>query len=997
MPPVNDEPTRQRTWRTIDEYTNSPEFRERLAAEFPESFVDCPDGLSRRHFLMLLSASAATGGLAGCTRHRPDEKIVPYVKQPEILIQGKPLYFATAFPFAGYGIPVLVESYMGRPIKIEGNPEHPASMGASDPFAQASIMGLYDPDRSRTVLKRGKISSWTSLLGELRATFEAQRGNKGAGLRILTERVTSPTLAAMLGQLLTQLPEAKWHVYEPCSSDGARLGAQMAFGTDVDAHYRFTDADVILVLDSDFLHCGPASLRYSREFADRRRVWQGEADPPRLYAIESRYTLTGGAVDSSSHRIPAPTWKLDQIARAVARAVGVEAAGEIAQLVVQPYEAWINAVAADLKAASGRSLVIAGDEQPSVIHALAHAMNSALGNYGKTVVYTDPIESVPGSSIDSLRELCSDLEHDRVEMLLVVGGNPIYTAPGDLMLDELFARAPYRLHLGQHYDETAELCHWHIPETHYLEAWGDIRAHDGIVTVQQPLIEPLYAGKSALNVLASLLGQTDHTPFDIIHDHWKAAMPQADFEQFWRKALHDGMLPGTAAPERQVTFTGGNAIASAPRPQPAALEVLFRPDPTIYDGRFCNNPWLQELPKQITKATWDNPVQISPAMSQKLGIHDGDEIEIRVGDRSVETPAIVVPGHSPGVITVFLGHGRSRAGQIGNGVGFDANFLRRSNALWSASDIEIRKTGKQSRLAVTQGHFTMDNRDLVRIGTVEEFRKNPNFAHEHHHGGKEDTSIYPQYPYEGYKWAMAIDTSVCTGCSGCVVACMAENNIPVVGKNQVLRSREMHWLRVDTYFVGDADNPRAFHQPLPCMHCEAAPCEPVCPVVATAHSSEGLNDMIYNRCVGTRFCQNNCPYKVRRFNFHKYADWKTPQRKLLYNPEVTVRERGVMEKCTYCIQRIAAARITSENEQRKVRDGEILTACQAACPTGAIVFGDINDPESAVAKIKKSPLNYGLLTELNTRPRTSYLAAVRNPNRTLAGAEKPTGEGGHHA
>ena len=963
-------------WRSLDELADTPEFRDYLEREFPPEASEWNDPLGRRRFLQLMAASLALAGLSACTR-QPTEKIIPYVRAPEEIIPGQPLYYATATTLGGYAQGVLVESHMGRPTKIEGNELHPASLGSTDLFAQASILTLYDPDRSQVVLEAGRISTWSAFLAALARALQTQRAQRGLGLRLLTETVTSPTLAEQIRAFLALYPEAQWHQYEPANRDNARAGARLAFGSVVEAQYRLDRADVILSLDADFLSCGPASVRYARDFAARRRVGPDRTTMNRLYVVEPVPTNTGAMAD---HRLPVQSARVEAVARAVAIELGIEAdaPGDFSEAEA----GWARAVARDLAAHRGSCVVIAGDTQPPVVHALAHALNQTLDNAGRTVVYTDPVEANPMDQTESLRALAADMDTGRVEMLVMLGGDPVYNAPADLRFAERLRKVPLRIHLSLYEDETSYLCHWHIPETHYLEAWGDARAFDGTVTIQQPLIAPLYGGKSALEFVAALAGQPNLTGHDIVRDDWKTRSKASDFETFWQRSVHDGMVAGTALAARAVSLQRDFSAGTPSSPGPG-LEINFRTDPTVHDGRFANNGWLQELPKALTRLTWDNACLLSPATAERLGIQNEDVIELRYQGRTVRGPAWISPGHADDSLTVFLGYGRTRAGRVGTGIGYNAYALRNSGAAWFDRGLEVSKTGTRTKLATTQHHHTMDGRPLVRASTLEEYTHHPHIFHEMAHEPPPGLTLYPGFRYDGYAWGMAIDLNACTGCNACVVACQAENNIPIVGKDQVARGREMHWLRIDRYYHGGLENPEVYHQPVPCMHCENAPCEVVCPVAATVHSDEGLNDMVYNRCVGTRYCSNNCPYKVRRFNFLLYSDLETPSLKLLRNPDVTVRSRGVMEKCTYCVQRINAARITSEKEGRKVRDGEIVTACQAVCPAQAIVFGDINDPKSRVAQLKAEPRNYALLADLNTRPRTTYLARLRNPNPEL--------------
>ena len=1013
-------------WRTLDELAGDPAFRERLYNEFPSQIEAITDPVERRTFLKLMGASLALAGLTACTR-QPEEKIVPYVRQPEEIIPGKPLFFATAMPLGGVAAGLLVESHEGRPTKIEGNPEHPGSLGATDIFAQASVLGLYDPDRSQTLTNVGEIRPWPAFLGAIRGALTAQQPLQGAGLRILTESVSSPTLAAQLRDLLARFPMAKWHQWDPASRDNARAGAMLAFGEYVERQYRLDQADVILALDADFLGSGSGGLRYARDFAARRQPQHADR-MNRLYALECMPTSTGARAD---HRLPLRASEIETVARLIAVAVGVSGLG--AQVVFNPPFKWVEAIAKDLRAHRGSSLVVAGDAQPAIVHALAHAMNQTLGNVGRTLIYTDPIEAAPVDQLQSLRDLAADMDAGKVDVLVIVGGNPVYTSPADIALAGAMNKVPLRVHLSLYDDETSELCHWQIPEAHFLESWSDARAYDGTVSIVQPLIAPLYGGKSAHELLAAMGDRPEQSGYDIVRQYWSRVQLAAgsgsvvsaatepsegpalspEFDAAWRRWLHDGVVPNTAFQPRSVSVQSGvlgqaGQLAPAGGPSTGAgqgLEIVFRNDPSILDGRFANNGWLQELPKPITKLTWDNAVLVSPATAERLkaggvpsaqgGEHGNitsSLVELRYRGRKVRGALFVVVGHPDDCATVHLGYGRRRAGHLGTGAGFDANAIRTSDAPWFGGGLEIVNTGETYSLACTQYHHLMEGRGMVRAVTRDEFVRDPKSVHESRGtgvvGANSETpprtiTLYPDVKYEGYKWGMAIDVNACIGCNACVVGCQAENNIPVVGKDQVLRGREMHWIRVDTYYRGPADNPETYFQPVPCMQCENAPCEVVCPVGATVHSDEGLNDMVYNRCVGTRYCSNNCPYKVRRFNFLLYQDWTTPSLKLGRNPDVTVRSRGVMEKCTYCVQRINAAKIDSEKQDRKVRDGEIQTACQQACPANAIVFGNLNDPGSRVAQLQAEVRNYSLLGELNTRPRTTYLAAIRNVNPEL--------------
>ena len=952
-------------WRSLESLAEDENFREFLFEEFPRQAAPLEQGHDRRSFMKLMGASFAMAGLAAC--RKPIEQIVPYVQKPEEIIPGRPLFFATAMQLSGVATGLLVESHEGRPTKIEGNPGHPASLGASDAFHQASVLGLYDPDRSEAIRYLGEVSTWGNFLSSLQQRL-AEAGGRGDGVRLLTETITSPTLGASIQALLARFPGAVWHQYEPLAIDNVREGSRLAFGRYVDSIYQFDRANVVVSLDSDFLGSGHGHLRYTRQFADRRRVSGGAKTMNRLYAVGPMLNVTAGMADN---RLPLRAVDVEVFARELAAGVGIG----LSQGGATPHSAWIAAVVKDLMANRGASVVIAGEGQPPAVHALAHAINQALGNVGSTVTHIESIEVRPMNQLESLRRLTTDMHAGRVSTLVMLGGNPVFDAPVDFRFADALARVPFRAHLSPYYDETSERCHWHIPEAHYLESWGDARAFDGTVSIIQPLIAPLYNGRTATEVVGALTSDL-RSAHDMVRDYWRGRMGGSD--EAWRKVLHDGVVPGTAAAPVSVAVTTVPPVT--PREGAGAMEIIFTADSTIYDGRFANNAWLQELPKPMTKLVWDNVALFSPATAQGLGLRNGDIVELEYRGRSVTAPTWIMPGQADQSVMVQVGYGRTRAGRVGNNTGFNAYHLRTSEAHSFATGVEVRRTGGEYELACTQGHQEMEGRQLVRAATLGTFLSKPDFARFPADTAEHPPELYPEFTYDEYKWGMTIDTSVCIGCNGCVVACQAENNISTVGKKEVLRQREMHWLRIDRYFEGDPSNPQVLHQAILCMHCEKAPCEPVCPVEATSHSDDGLNDMTYNRCVGTRYCSNNCPYKVRRFNFFQYADFETESLKLGRNPDVTVRSRGVMEKCTFCVQRIRQGRRAAEKDGRRVRDGEIVTACQASCPSQAISFGDLNDKEAEVTRLKATPLSYGLLVELNTQPRVSYLATVRNPN-----------------
>ncbi len=984
-------------WRSLEELAGSDDFQDALHREFPKGASEWVDSVSRRGFLKVMGASLGLAGMTGCVR-LPLEPIVPYVRQPENVIPGRPMFYATASTLGGYASPILVESHLGRPTKVEGNDQHPASLGGTDIFAQASILGMYDPDRSQSVMSMGDQRSWQAFLGAIRGPLSAQKALQGAGIRVLTPTISSPTLADQLRNFLKIYPQAKWHVYEPVNRDNVLEGAKLAFGQPVETRYDLSKADVIVSLDADFLYAGfPGNTKYIRDFAKRRNP---DAPMNRLYVIESTPTTTGAKAD---HRIGVKASDIRMLAGQMAFYPSMREMFPIESVGVD-YGRVLSSAAIDLQSHQGASVVIAGDHQPPAVHALAHAINNRLGNIGTTVFYTDPVDANPVNQTESIKDLVADMRAGKVDLLVILGGNPVYDAPANLnFADALVNKVPFRVHLGLYQNETAELCQWHVNETHELESWGDARAYDGTVSIIQPLIAPLYNGKSALEFVALLSGQADATGYDLVRAYWaKSITPPCGglgcktFEDVWRKSLHDGWIAGTTFGPKDLRFASVSPkVGELPKSDPNAIELNIRRDPTIYDGQFSNNGWLQELPKPMTKLTWDNAVLIGPKMAEKQGFKTEDVVELELNGKKVTGAVWIQAGHPDNSVTVFLGYGRKRAGRVGTAQGFDAYALRTSATPWIASGVTIKKTGETYKLASTQGYQSMDtpdgaHRPLVREATLEEYKKEPSFAKEDE--VPKELTLYEPYPYdkEDYSWGMTIDLNSCVGCNNCMVACQSENNIAVVGKEQVVIGRHMHWIRVDAYYQGDRDNPRAFFQPVPCMQCENAPCEVVCPVGATNHSTEGLNDMVYNRCVGTRYCSNNCPYKVRRFNFLLFQDWETPQYKMMRNPDVSVRSRGVMEKCTYCVQRINERRIDVETasvrEDKKILIGdELQTACQQSCPADAITFGNINNPNSAVSKSKAQSRNYSLLGELNTRPRTTYLAEVRNPNPELEG------------
>ncbi|MBV9825442.1 MAG: 4Fe-4S dicluster domain-containing protein [Alphaproteobacteria bacterium] len=920
--------------------------------------------LPRRRLLQLMAASLALGGLGGCGPEPERRNLLPYVEVPPGIVPGQPQLFATAMTEGGYGTGLLVRHQMGRPVKIEGNPDHPASRGAASAIHQASILTMYDPLRAQSIVSAGQLATWEAFV----AAAQTWRGNSGEGLRLLTGPITSPTLIAQIAALTTTLPAARWHQWEPYDRDNERAATAVAFGRPLDLVLDFAPADVVFAVESDALSSRPGHLAYARDFAARRRIADAQGQMSRVYAIESTPTLLGAKAD---HRLALAPAEIERALRVLAGSV---AAGPSEWIQIDtPHAAWLKAAAADLLAARGRSLIVLGPEQPRELHLIGHAINAALGNFGATV---RPIELVAPEA-PGIAELAAEMHAGKVETLMMLGVNPVYAAPADFDFAAALKRVPRSVALSLYRDESAVAATWHLPAAHEYEAWSDTRGFDGTATIMQPQVRPLYGGHSAHQLLAALLGTTEPHEDALVRAQWQRT-GGVDFEAFWRDTLRAGVVENSAAATVAATPKIELGGLSAPLSvAPASVTLLFRPEEPIGAGLDTDNPWLLELPRPFTRLTWDNAAILAPVTANRLRVKDEDVVTIEVDKRKIDAPVFVLPGQTAECITLPLGFGRS-AGGLAVGVGFDAYRLRTSQALFAETASSVTRTGRTERLATVQHHDRMAGRDLIRSGTAAQYARDPDFL-----GHTEATgSLYPAVAYPGEAWAMSIDLASCIGCQACVVACQAENNGPIVGKEQVLAGREMHWLRIDRYFTGATDTPTIAFQPVPCMHCEEAPCEVVCPVEATVHDHQGLNAMVYNRCVGTRFCSNNCPYKVRRFNFYAYAeqqDRPAPS----WNPDVTVRDRGVMEKCTYCVQRVRAAQIAADREDRRVRDGEIVTACQQSCPTQAIVFGDRNDKTSAVAQRKASPLDYVLLADLNTRPRTSYQAILRNPNPAI--------------
>jgi MoCo/4Fe-4S cofactor protein with predicted Tat translocation signal len=995
-------------WQSLEEKEGRPGFWERRRAEFNAGDSELAlSGASRREFLGLLGASAALAGvgLSGCIR-KPREKILPFADRPENLVPGRPRSYATSAKIGGSVLGLLVTSHDGRPTKIEGNPLHPMSLGSANAWAQAAVLDLYDPHRSKTPLEGGKETPWERVHAWIATHFGGLRARQGEGLAVLIEDAPSPTLEALLADLLKEMPAARLYRHDATCPQQWIAGAALLSVEGFRPRYALDRAHVVVALDSDFLGTEGDVVRHARLFSERRRV-VAEGDPMnRLYAVEPALTVTGIMADNRLRLAASQVEEFTAHLCAAVFALGVPTpagAREVAALLARRspsrHSRWVQAVARDLVAHQGKSLVLVGERQPARVQALGLLLNAALGNLGTTLeLVVEPARPRAGT----LEDLAAAMRERRVQTLILLGGNPVYDAPAELGFGALLERVETSVHLSAHLDETSRLVRWHLPRSHFLEAWGDWRASDGTLSLQQPLIAPLYATVSDLELLARILGRPDPSAYKLVRDRWAAGiLPAAGFEAAWDRVLHDGLLRGSAAAPSQpaLQFAGLAADLARPAPPPPAadrLELVFPVDPSVLDGRYAANPWLQELPDPVTKLTWDNALLIGPSTARRLGVRSGDQVELLAGGRRASAAVWVTPGMADNVLSLSLGYGREAGGAVAQGHGFNVNRIRPAGGAGWLAGVTLKKVGGRYKFASTQTHHTLTEpitgkrRYPVREATLAEYRADPGFAarHDLHPRHKVRTLLWrPPNRRDGPQWGMSIDLNACIGCNACTIACQAENNVPVVGKERVARGREMHWLRLDRYFSGEGDDVQVVFQPMACQQCETAPCESVCPVAATAHSDEGLNDMAYNRCIGTRYCSNNCPYKVRRFNFFNYnreADEMNPLLAMQRNPNVTVRFRGVMEKCTYCVQRLSMARIAAKREGHGViPDQAVVPACAQTCPTQAIVFGDLNDPESAVSRARRQKRDYEVLGELNVKPRTTYLARLRNPNPEL--------------
>lgn len=977
-------------WRSLDDLADTPEYTEFLHREFPAGASELTDPMTRRKFLTLMGASAAFAGLVSC--RRPLEKIIPYVASPEEIIPGISNFYATTMPFGNDAFGLVVESHEGRPTKIEGNINHPSTRGRSNTFIQGSILNLYDPDRSKAVLKNGAESTGDDFILFWRQQLTAFRANRGAGLAILSEAFSSPTLARLAGRLRQELPEARWVTYEPISDENIYRGIEIATGKILQPIYHFDKADIILSFDSDFVYLESDNIRNAKGFSDGRRIESEHDEMNRLYQVEGNYSLTGTMAD---HRYRLESSQIGVFAAAVANelkrlGLAINDSGALANYQTSEFDTdWIHYTASDLLRARGKSLVVAGRSQAPEVHALVFALNSALGNIGNTITLRETPDS-SFSNTAALAALADQMNAGKISTLVMLGGNPVYNAPADLNFASALKNVQISVYLGSYNNETAQAVSWHIPRAHYLESWGDARSIDGTFSVIQPLIEPLFGGKSSTELLNLIVSGENTRGYDTVRETWHNSIKSLDFEASWRQILNDGYYKdGSISPvSPEINFASiwryiGEHSFVKGRATSGNLEVIFAASPTLFDGRFANNGWLQEIPHQLTKVTWDNTATISPNTARELSLNNQDLVNIDYQGRTLTMPIWILPGLADNSVLLTLGYGRKSVGRIGNDIGFDTYSLRSSAYPYFDQGLKLTKTGQSYKIATTQDHGSMEGRPIVREATLMQYRDNPEFAKEMVEIGNQQ-ALWTEHKYtEGYQWGMAIDLQTCIGCNACNIACYSENNIPIVGKEQVAKGREMAWIRVDRYFNGDLDDPEIVTQPVPCMHCENAPCEEVCPVNAIVHDKEGLNVQVYNRCIGTRYCSNNCPYKVRRFNFFNYTSQMPEVKKMAMNPDVTVRSRGIMEKCTYCVQRINKGRMTAKLDNRDIRDGEVVPACAQACPTDAIVFGNINDPESRISKAKAQNRNYGMLAEYNTRPRTTYLAKIRNPHPEL--------------
>jgi len=988
-------------WLSLRDKADTAEYRELIEREFPEGTVELASSMNRRTFMTLMGASVALAGLTSC--RRPEEQIVPYVSRPEEVTPGNIQRYATSMPLGTDNATLLVDSREGRPVKVSGNCGNAATGSASSVWANASVLTLFDPDRSRQTLAGGAetmLASFLSAWTPLQATYAA---NGGEGLALLCRPFASPTLQRLLDAFKTVYPAATVACHDAVSDENILEGSRIAFGRPLRPRYDFAKADVVVALDADLFGTEYDALASARAFAARRQVLATGDSTNRLYVVEPTLTQTASLAD---HRLRLPATQVPVFLAALTQelaARGLTVPAALTGSLPRPDSmnaAWIDAVADDLLATRGKAILAAGRGQQPAVHAVIAQLNAALGNAGSTVQYAEHAFAME-SSVQDLAGLTTSMKDGKVETLVILDGNPVFNAPADLAFRSAMENVKTSVHSGLFVDETATASTWHIPQRHYLEAWGDVSSLHGHLGVIQPLIEPLYAdGLSDIEFLQLLIDGSQQKGLDLVRATWSALLPVLT-DTAWRGILHDGMYPRTLDLEQPaINIDAVSASLTKETFSPAApslnsLDVVFRISPAVHDGRYANNGWLQEFPDPITKLTWDNAALLSAHTAKALGVKDGDLVRVTLDGHETPMPVWILPGQADYTVTLTLGYGRRHAGRVGNGVGFNSYRLRTSSALYTAGGVTIGAPFAEHAMACVQDHHGLDVENMAREGvrerlpqvyreaTLDEYRKHPEFVDE----AVEMLplkNMWDDHDYsEGHQWGMNIDLNACIGCGACTVSCQSENNIPIVGKEQVLNGREMSWIRIDRYFKGDEDDPDMRVMPVACHHCEMAPCEQVCPVAATSHDEEGLNVMTYNRCIGTRYCSNNCPYKVRRFNFYNYTSDLPEMVHMAQNPDVSVRFRGVMEKCTYCTQRITRGKIDAKREGREIKDGDIRTACEEACPTQAIVFGDINDPESRVSQMKRNERDYALLGEFNLRPRTTFLARLRNPNPRL--------------
>ncbi|HYO59301.1 TAT-variant-translocated molybdopterin oxidoreductase [Archangium sp.] len=980
---------RPRAWRSLEEWRGSPELARAAEREFPPGAAESLQGLDRRRFLQLAGTTAALAGLAACKK--PAEKVMPYTHQPPDVTPGIPNAYATAWTPEGYAAGLVVTSWEGRPTKVEGNPDHPASLGATNHLAQALLVDLYDTTRVRGVKLRGTPRSFKTYLEEQVERARRLEASGGEGLWLLLEPSASPTRRELLDRIRQRFPRARVETYHALSRDNVHEGARLAFGRPLETRVRYDEARVVLSLDADFLTQGPFALREAREFAHSRMPERGAMS--RLYVAESHFSVTGMNAD---HRLRMKPSEVERFALAVlgelARSHGLPGLERFRELELGWPEKVreVRAVAGDLARNGDRSVVVAGTRQPPRVHAVAHALNGALGSQKRLITLYEPGVDAGRGGPEVLRELAEAASAGRVDTLVVTASDPVYTAPVGVTLGAALSAVPNAVYLAFREDETAKHSAWVLPAAHVLESWGDTRAVDGTASIIQPLIQPLFQGLTELDVLSPFAGVADQPPYQLVKGYWqrRAGAAGPAFDDTWDQWLAVGTIPGTEAPGLPATVDVGAVDASVrafARKPSQGLELNLLPGYKVHDGRYFHNAWLQEMPDPLTMLSWGNAALLSPRTAERLKLEPRDKVKLTFRGRWLEAPVYVLPGHADDTVSLELGWGREWGGDSPEppaDLGVNAYLLRHADAPWFADGLQVEKVEGHGRYATSQDHWSMHGREIALQDTLDEYEKKKPEYLQHLKGPVE--KLYDPFKYgEPYQWAMAVDLNLCIGCGACLVACQAENNIPVVGREQVERGREMYWLRVDRYFEGSPEEPHAIPQPMMCQHCEAAPCEYVCPVNATVHSDEGLNEMVYNRCIGTRYCSNNCPYKVRRFNYLDYRPRVTELEKLGFNPDVTVRMRGVMEKCTYCVQRIERARIEARKARRPIDTEALESACAQVCPTEAIVFGSLHARDSEVAKRHRDPRHYAVLHELGTRPRTAYLARIKNPNPEL--------------